>query len=79
MGAKGKNTKRGGKKTPKSSKNVTKSTRAGTTFPVGRLNRMFRKGRYAQRTGVEAGVFLAGVFDYITYEILDLAVYIMKE
>jgi len=52
---------------------VTGSTRADTLFPVGRLNRYIKQGRYADRVGKSAGAFMAAVLDYLTGEILELA------
>ena len=48
----------------------TKSQRAGLTFPVGRMLRYLKKGRYAKRTGVGAGVYIAAVCEYLAAEIL---------
>lgn len=62
---------------PKSKKAKAKpksgSEKAGTLFPVGRLARMLRQGRHAERTSVGAGAFLAGALEYICAEILELA------
>jgi histone H2A len=52
---------------------VSASTRADTLYPVGRLNRYLKQGRYAERTGSSAGAFMAAVLEYITAEILELA------
>uniref|UniRef100_A0A8C5EVV9 Histone H2A n=1 Tax=Gouania willdenowi TaxID=441366 RepID=A0A8C5EVV9_GOUWI len=63
-----------GKKTavkPKSS--VTKSSRAGLSFPVGRIHRLLRKGNYAERVGSGSSVYLAAVLEYLCAEILELA------
>ena len=51
----------------------TSSLRAGLVFPVARCNRKFREGRYSQKLGVGAGVFIAAVLEYLTCEILELA------
>ncbi|CAH0486345.1 hypothetical protein KXD40_001667 [Peronospora effusa] len=59
-----------GKKTEKSS---TRSAKAGLQFPVGRVARYLKKGRYAQRTGGGAPVYMAAVLEYLCAEILELA------
>ena len=47
--------------------------RAGLQFPVGRISRFLRKGRYAARVGGGAPVYLAAVLEYLSAEILELA------
>lgn len=54
-------------------KSRTGSSRAGTLFPVGRLNRLLKHGRYAERSGASAGAFLSGVLEYLTAEIFEVA------
>ena len=51
----------------------SRSKRAGLHFPVGRINRILRKGPYASRIGSFAPVYLAAVMEYLTAEILELA------
>jgi histone H2A len=51
----------------------TRSSRAGLQFPVGRLHRFLREGRYGERVGAGAPVFLAAVLEYLTVEVLELA------
>jgi histone H2A len=51
----------------------SRSTRAGLQFPVGRVSRLLRKGRYASRIGGGAPVYLAAVMEYLAAEILELA------
>ena len=58
---------RGGKK------GVSRSSKAGLQFPVGRISRYLKKGRYAARVGSGAPVYLAAVLEYLTAEILELA------
>ena len=52
---------------------VSGSKRADITFPVGRVNSMFKKGHYADRVGKGAGVFAAAILEYLAREILELA------
>ena len=64
---------RGKGKAKKGSKATTRSNRAGLQFPVGRIHRHLREGRYADRVGAGAPVYLAAVLEYLTAEILELA------
>ena len=58
---------KGGKKA------VTKSAKAGLQFPVGRVARYLKAGKYATRVGAGAPVYLAAVMEYLTAEVLELA------
>src|ERR1700743_3512114 len=69
MSGKGK----GGRGKAKGGKSQTRSLRAGLQFPVGRISRFLRKGRYAERVGGGAPVYLAAVLEYLAAEILELA------
>ncbi|KAM4608274.1 histone H2A-like [Polymixia lowei] len=64
---------RGKKVVAKSKTSVARSTRAGLTFPVGRIHRLLRKGNYAQRVGTGAAVYLAAILEYLCAEILELS------
>jgi len=67
-----KKSKRGGRaKKPESTK--SRSYRAGLQFPVGRIHRQLREGRYAARVGAGAPVYLGAVLEYLSAEILELA------
>ena len=65
---KGKGGRGGDKKQSTSS-----SAKAGLQFPVGRIGRYLRNGKYATRMGAGAPVYLAAVLEYLTAEILELA------
>ena len=54
-------------------KNSSRSTRSGLTFPVGRIHRFLKKGRYAERIGTGAAVYMASVLEYLVAEVLELA------
>merc|ERR1711981_556610 len=57
----------------KTTKSTSRSARAGLNFPVGRIARFLRKGRYASRVGAGAPVYLAAVLEYLTAEVLELS------
>jgi len=60
----GKKVKKGGKGT---------SAKAGLTFPVSRVSKFLRKGRFAPRLGVGASVFTTAVIEYLVAELLELS------
>ena len=61
---------KGGKKKGESK---SRSSRAGLQFPVGRVHRHMKLGRYASRIGAGAPVYLAAVLEYMAAEVLELA------
>jgi histone H2A len=61
------------------SRQSSRSARAGLTFPVGRIARLLKKGRYSDRVGVGAPVYLAAVLEYLVAEILEVAVMITRQ
>ncbi|TNY23496.1 histone-fold-containing protein [Rhodotorula diobovata] len=63
----------GGKGKGTGPKTVSDSQKAGLVFPVSRLRRYLKKGRYAPRLGKGAPVFLAAVLEYLTAEVLELS------
>ncbi|KAF4681508.1 histone h2a [Perkinsus olseni] len=72
MSGKGKGGRgKAGKKTGTGAK--SRSAKAGLQFPVGRIARYLKKGRYAKRVGSGAPVYLAAVLEYLVAEILELA------
>ncbi|KAL2900479.1 Histone H2AX [Bienertia sinuspersici] len=64
----------GGRGKPKGgAKSVSRSSKAGLQFPVGRIARYLKKGRYAQRVGSGSPVYLSAVLEYLAAEVLELA------
>ena len=51
----------------------SRSHKAGLQFPVGRISRFLKTGKYAERTGAGAPVYLAAVLEYLAAEVLELA------
>ena len=51
-------------------KPVSRSVKAGLQFPVGRIGRYLKNGRYARRVGTGAPVYLAAVLEYLAAEVL---------
>ncbi|GAM22405.1 hypothetical protein SAMD00019534_055800, partial [Acytostelium subglobosum LB1] len=60
------------KKNP-NAKSVSRSGRASIIFPVSRIERLLREGRYTARVESTAPVYLAAVLEYLVIEILELA------
>ena len=54
---------RGGKKRQKT---MSKSARAGVSFPVARMNRYLRRFSYRLRISAAAPVYQAAVIEYLT-------------
>ncbi|XP_039132345.1 histone H2A.6-like [Dioscorea cayenensis subsp. rotundata] len=54
-------------------KAVSRSSKAGLQFPVGRIARFLKAGKYSQRVGAGAPVYLAAVLEYLAAEVLELA------
>jgi histone H2A len=69
MAGKGK----GGRGKTGGSKGVSRSSRAGLQFPVGRIARYLKHGKYSERVGAGAPVYLAAVLEYLAAEVLELA------
>ncbi|XP_004645969.1 histone H2A-beta, sperm-like [Octodon degus] len=65
--------KRGRKSLKPKKKAVSRSSRAELQFPVSRVERYLREGGYAQRLSSTTPVFLAGVLEFLTANVLDQA------
>ena len=68
-GGKGK----GGRGKDAGTKVVSKSVKAGLQFPVGRIARFMKEGKYAERVGAGAPVYMSAVLEYLAAEVLELA------
>ena len=67
-------TKMSGRGKGKTGKKATsRSAKAGLQFPVGRVARYLKAGKYATRVGAGAPVYLAAVLEYLCAEVLELA------
>ena len=53
---------------------VATSSKAGLVFPVGRVARYLKRGKYSERISLKASIYLTAVLEYMTSEILDLSV-----
>ena len=69
MSGKGK----GGRGKGAGGKSTSKSVKAGLQFPVARIGRFLKKGKFATRLGGGAPVYLSAVLEYLCAEILELA------
>ena len=57
----------------KSTVKLSRAKRAGIVFPVSRIHRFLKEGRYAKRTSPGSSVYLAAVLEYLVAEILELS------
>ncbi|OXB62036.1 hypothetical protein ASZ78_015678 [Callipepla squamata] len=57
----------------------SRSSRAGLLFPVSRIDRQLRKGKFAKRFGASAPVYLAAVLQWVTCKTMDMAGKISKK
>ncbi|NXP13379.1 H2A2B protein, partial [Thinocorus orbignyianus] len=57
----------------------SKSAKAGLQFPVGRVYRLLKMGKYADRVSPGAAIYMAAVLEYLCTEIVELAGNAAKE
>lgn len=72
MSGKGATTTKGGRGVSKT-KSVSRSSKAGLQFPVGRIARFLKAGKYAERVGAGAPVYLSAVLEYLAAEVIFLS------
>lgn len=54
-------------------KSKSRSARAGVIFPVGRIHRHLKEGRFAERISSDAPVFMAAVLQQVVEEVFKEA------
>ncbi|NXT70593.1 H2A2 protein, partial [Chaetops frenatus] len=64
---------------PESASKRSMSARADLQLPVGRVYRLLRRRKYADRITSGAAVYLTAVMEYVVVEILELAGYAARE
>lgn len=57
----------------KSQPKISQSHRAGLRFPIGRVGRFIRKGKYSENVGASSAIALASIMEYLITEISDLS------
>jgi histone H2A len=59
-------------------KATSRSSKAGLQFPVGRIARFLKAGKYAERVGAGAPVYLAAVLEYLAAEVISITALILR-
>eukprot|EP01053_Blabericola_migrator_P009211 Blabericola_migrator_1__9210@NODE_493_length_8037_cov_350_734128_g378_i0_p7_GENE_NODE_493_length_8037_cov_350_734128_g378_i0NODE_493_length_8037_cov_350_734128_g378_i0_p7_ORF_typecomplete_len164_score32_35Histone/PF00125_24/4_6e15Histone/PF00125_24/1e03CBFD_NFYB_HMF/PF00808_23/0_006Histone_H2A_C/PF16211_5/1e04Histone_H2A_C/PF16211_5/0_016_NODE_493_length_8037_cov_350_734128_g378_i037504241 len=58
---------------PSKTKSKSRSEKAGLTFPISRIERSLKYGRFAKRIGHGAPIFMAAVLEYLVTEVLEIS------
>ena len=69
---------KGGRGKPKASKSVSRSQKAALQFPVGKIARFLKAGKYAERVGAGAPVHLSAVLEYLAAEVRFLYLFAFR-
>ncbi|KAL3628201.1 hypothetical protein CASFOL_027247 [Castilleja foliolosa] len=72
MSSKDATSTKGGRGKPKATKFVPRSSKAGLKFPVGRIARFLKAGKYAERVGAGDPFYLSAVLEYLAAEIREI-------
>ena len=64
---------KGGRGAKSAKGKTSRSEKAGIQFPVGRIARFMKQGRFCERIGAGASVYMAAVLEYLAVEVLQLA------
>ena len=67
------------KKSTKAIKNQSVSGKSGLQFPVSRVKRLIKDGRYAERISLTTPVFVAGILESIATDILVAAAHAAQD
>ncbi|OMO66860.1 Histone H2A [Corchorus olitorius] len=60
---------KGGRGKPSASKSTSRSQKAGLQFPIGRIARFLKAGKYTERVSTVAPVYLSAVLEYLAAEL----------
>ncbi|KAK4441723.1 Histone H2AX [Sesamum alatum] len=70
---------KGSRDKSKASKPVSRSSKAGLQFPVGRIARFLKAGKYSDRISAGAPVYLSATLEYLAAELVELSGNVAKD